>query len=353
MHSWIGCKILINKQIPYEILQQAPVIPEDEPVEAERLNCSVQVQWEEAAPGLPCTTLHGHFWNQCYEEDRVCLVMDFDFLQHGRRVQDLAYALRALMPVASGHRLSTKTTKNSPGESFFRAAVYDILRMGIMIVVTEEGEFWIMKKLPLTFGLVLLLSLLLSGIASAHVTVQPTETTQGSYEKFTVRVPSEKAVPTVKVEVKFPLDQVTISRFEPKPGWKYELTKDGDKITGVIWTATGEGLGPTEFGEFYMQGKVADTATEITWKAYQTYKDGSVVEWVGAAGSDKPASVTKVKAKPAGAASDSHGHTAAPAAGDAHAESPASGASNTPLYLSIVAVVLGAVSLLVSLVRKK
>ncbi len=85
-----------------------------------------------------------------------------------------------------------KTTKNSPVESFFQAAVYDILRMEILIVVTREGDNLEMKKLPFTFGLVLLLSLLLSGLASAHVTVQPKETTQGSYEKFTVRVPSEK-----------------------------------------------------------------------------------------------------------------------------------------------------------------
>ncbi|SDD29677.1 Uncharacterized protein YcnI [Paenibacillus sp. UNCCL117] len=213
-----------------------------------------------------------------------------------------------------------------------------------------------MKKLKPAYGafaLVLFLSLLLSGVASAHVTVLPKEATQGSYEKFAVRVPNEKTIPTVKVEVKFPLDSVSISRFEPKPGWTYELTRNGDNITGVIWTATGEGLGATEFGEFYMQGKVADTATAISWKAYQTYKDGSVVEWVGAEGSDKPASVTKVNPKPAGAATDSHGHTAAAAAGETAASAAAAPASSLPLYLSIAAVVLGAASLLVSLSRKK
>lgn len=210
-----------------------------------------------------------------------------------------------------------------------------------------------MKKLHFALAVGLLASMLGGGFASAHVTVQPKETTQGSYEKFTVRVPTEKEIPTVKIEVKFPLDSVSISRFEPKPGWKYELTKDANnKITGVVWTATGEGLGATEFGEFYMQGKVADTATAITWKAYQTYKDGSVVEWVGADGSDKPASVTKVNAKPAGAGTDSHGHATAPAAADkAASEAPA--ASQTPLYLSIAGVVLGAAALIVSLMRRK
>ncbi|NOU99864.1 YcnI family copper-binding membrane protein [Paenibacillus planticolens] len=203
------------------------------------------------------------------------------------------------------------------------------------------------KKFMLNAGIMLIGSMLLAGVASAHVTVYPKEATQGSYEKFTVRVPSEKDIPTVKVEVKFPMDSVAVSRFEPKAGWTYELAKDSaGKITGVTWTASGDGLGSTEFGEFNMQGKVADAATQIVWKAYQTYKDGSVVEWVGAEGSDKPASVTTVKAK-SGAVTDSHGNVTAaqPAAGSSE--------SKTPLYLSIAAVVLGALSLLVSLTRKR
>ncbi len=207
-----------------------------------------------------------------------------------------------------------------------------------------------LKKMMLNAAALLAASLLFAGIASAHVTVFPKEATQGSYEKFTVRVPTEKDVPTVKVEIKFPVDAVAISRFEPKAGWNYEITKDaGGAITGVVWTALGSGLSKTEFGEFNMQGKVADKATQIAWKAYQTYQDGSVVEWVGAEGSDKPASVTMVKPKPAGAAGDSHGNTA----GANHAAESSGGASQTPLYLSIAAVVLAAASLIVSLARRK
>jgi uncharacterized protein YcnI len=209
-----------------------------------------------------------------------------------------------------------------------------------------------MKKWAMIPALTLLMTLLGAGIASAHVTVLPQEATQGAYEKFTVRVPSEKESATIKVEVRFPVEAVTVSRFEPKPGWTYELARSADnKITGVTWTATGDGLGATEFGEFNMSGKVADNATAISWKAYQTYKDGSVVEWVGAAGSDKPASVTKVLPKPAGASADSHGHTAAPAADAAHQET-ASGSSQLPLYLSIAALVLGALSVVLSLRRR-
>jgi uncharacterized protein YcnI len=214
-----------------------------------------------------------------------------------------------------------------------------------------------MKKTYYIVFFCLLLSFLGSGTASAHVTVLPKEAVQGSYEKFAVRVPNEKDVPTVKIEVKFPVDAVSISKFEAKPGWKYDLTHDASgKITGVIWTATGEGLSATEFGEFYMQGKVADAATAISWKAYQTYKDGSVVEWVGAAGSDKPASVTAVTPKPAGAATDGHGHTAAPANpadGDIHQPTTANSGSQAPLYMSIAALLLGVISLIISLSKRK
>ncbi|MEW9674048.1 hypothetical protein [Ammoniphilus sp. 3BR4] len=47
------------------------------------------------------------------------------------------------------------------------------------------------KKTSVICSSVLAISMF-AGIASAHVTVQPKETTQGKYEVFTVRVPSEK-----------------------------------------------------------------------------------------------------------------------------------------------------------------
>ncbi len=192
-----------------------------------------------------------------------------------------------------------------------------------------------MKKITAILSAVLMGSMLFAGIASAHVTVYPKQTTQGTYEKFTVRVPTEKEVPTVKVKVDIPQD-VNISRFEPLPGWTYEISKDATgKITDVTWTATGEGLTSTEFGEFNMQGKVGETATSLAWKAVQTYKDGSVVEWVGAEGSDHPASVSAVNAK------------------TAEASSGGSSASGLPLYLSIAALVIAIASLVVSLKRKK
>lgn len=188
-----------------------------------------------------------------------------------------------------------------------------------------------------------------SGIASAHVTVQPTQVQAGTYQVLAVRVPSEeKDINTVKIKVNVPAE-INVSRVEPKSGWKYELERSADNvITSITWTAEGTGLAATEFTEFRVSGKVADDATQLVWKAYQTYSDGQVVEWVGGDGADKPASVTTVT--PATAEGDAHGdnHGAEVAATDSEDSE-----SKTPLILSIVAVVLGAASLLVSLTRKK
>ncbi|CAK4842412.1 unnamed protein product [Aphanomyces euteiches] len=129
----------------------------------------------------------------------------------------------------------------------------------------------------------------------------------------------------------------------PSSGWKSELTKDANgKVTSVSWTATADGLAATEFGEFNMQGKVAAASDPIVWKAIQTYKDGSIVEWIGDEKSEHPASVTTVKAVPANAT----------VAADGDVESADSTSSDLPLYLSIAAVVLALLSLIISSVRK-
>lgn len=210
------------------------------------------------------------------------------------------------------------------------------------------------KLLTLTVSMIGAMTIFASA-ASAHVTVQPAETSQGKYEMFTVKVPSEsKDVPTTKIEVKIPED-VNITRLEPKPGWNYEIQKDAsDKITSIIWTSEGEGLSSVEFGMFNLSGKVEDDAKEIIWKAYQTYQDGKVVEWVGAEDAEYPASVTVVN--PADASADSHGHAKTEEKTDvdedATKDEAETGTSNTPLYLSIAALIAGLLSLGISLKKR-
>ncbi|WP_336787440.1 YcnI family copper-binding membrane protein [Paenibacillus sp. MMO-177] len=195
-----------------------------------------------------------------------------------------------------------------------------------------------MKKWVIAAAMAVCL-MMFAGVASAHVTVQPPSVPANSYQVFAVRVPSEeKGVNTVKVQVKV-ADGAVISRVEPKPGWTSELEKDANGVvTSITWTAAeGGGLSETEFTEFRMSGKVNEDATKLVWKAYQTYSDNKVVEWVGADGSDKPASVTTVTA--AVAEGDGHGHDAGAAADASDAKDSD---SKLPLTLSIIALALGA-----------
>lgn len=206
-------------------------------------------------------------------------------------------------------------------------------------------------KRSIMLVLVMFLTLGFAGIASAHVTVQPKEAPAGSYQVFTVRVPSEKDAATTTVKVAIP-DGVDVSRFEPKPEWTYEVEKNADgKMTTVTWKATGAGLGATEFGEFRMQGKVKDDAKELVWKAYQTYSDGEIVEWTGAADADKPASVTTVTAAAGDAHRDSHGAVSGDAAGG---EAPGNGGRDTlTLSLAIAGLVAGVSALFIVLLRRR
>lgn len=208
-----------------------------------------------------------------------------------------------------------------------------------------------MKKLSV-IAMAMLSMVLFAGMASAHVTVLPKTTAQGSYEVFSVRVPSEtENVTTKSIRLAVP-ETVKVSRVEPKAGWTYAIEQNAEGgITQVTWTSEGEGLKQTEFTEFRVSGKVAEDATELTWKAYQTYSDDSVVEWIGAADADYPASVTTVSPGTA----DGDGHHAAAASTDAAAaeDEGSNEASKLPLILSIAAVVLALLAAIRSFAGKK
>lgn len=146
--------------------------------------------------------------------------------------------------------------------------------------------------------------LLTTTSASAHVTVYPKETTTNAYERYTVRVPVEKAISTTKVRVEFPAG-VKVSTVMPIPGWDYAFEKDAEgRFTAIAWTATAGGIKQHEFTEFAFVGKNPADAGSLAWKAYQTYSDGTVVEWTGDKGSKTPASVTTLK--PAAQGADDH-----------------------------------------------
>jgi uncharacterized protein YcnI len=165
-----------------------------------------------------------------------------------------------------------------------------------------KKQKWLFATLALTAWMGL------AGTASAHVTVWPKESTTGAYEKYTVRVPVEKDLNTTKVRVEFP-QSVKVSTVMPVPGWKYDFEKDSEgRFTALNWTATAGGIAPHEFSEFSFVGANPKEAGSLAWKAYQTYSDGSTVEWTGDPSSKTPASVTVIKQ---GAAEADHHDTAA------------------------------------------
>ncbi|MFC5469064.1 YcnI family protein [Cohnella suwonensis] len=206
------------------------------------------------------------------------------------------------------------------------------------------------KSIILVFAL--LLTFGFASLASAHVTVQPKEAPAGSYQVFTMRVPSEKESATTQVKVAVP-EGAAVSRVEAKAGWTYAFEKGADdKVVSITWKADGAGIGATEFAEFRFQGKVADDAKELVWKAYQTYADGVVIEWTGAPDADKPASVTAVTA----ATGDGHGdgHGAASATGDdADEQEENEGRDTLTLSLAIAGLVAGVLALIVAVFRKR
>ena len=137
------------------------------------------------------------------------------------------------------------------------------------------------------------LMILAVSAARAHVTVQPKESTAGTTQKYTMRVPNEKSVPNVRVEAEFPAGAEIMS-VDEKAGWTIELKKDSaGRITGAVWS--GASLAPRDIVEFGISAKNPNEETKLVWKVVQVYEDGSRSEWTGPQGSRGPAPVTQIK----------------------------------------------------------
>ncbi|HEY8533712.1 MAG TPA: YcnI family protein [Micromonospora sp.] len=148
----------------------------------------------------------------------------------------------------------------------------------------------------LAVGAVLIGVLGVAAPASAHVTVNPREATQGGYGRLAFRVPNESdTASTIKVEVFLPEDAPVASvSTMPVPGWTVTTEKrkidqplevHGSQVTEVIskitWTAEkGGGIKPGEFQEFPVSMGPLPQADRMIFKALQTYSDGKVSRWI-------------------------------------------------------------------------
>ncbi|SCF40662.1 Uncharacterized protein YcnI [Micromonospora purpureochromogenes] len=203
-----------------------------------------------------------------------------------------------------------------------------------------------------------------AGPASAHVTVNPTEATQGSYGRFAFRVPNESdSASTTKVEVVLPENAPVGSvSTMPVPGWTVAVEKrkvdppvevHGSQLTEAVskltWTATGDAaVKPGQFQEFPVSMGPLPQVDRMVFKTLQTYSDGNVARWIeeptpGAEEPENPAPVLTLAPTSASASATPGASPAGPAAADDDDDEDSDG---TATGLAIAGLVAGLAGLL-------
>jgi len=131
----------------------------------------------------------------------------------------------------------------------------------------------------------------------AHAVVFPKRAEPGAYERYLLRVPNERGVPTGRVEIRFPAGLRVVS-FGDVPGWTLEVRKDASgAVVGAAWTGT---LPPERFVELPFVAVNPKAGTKLVWPVTQSYQGGERVEWNGPEGSKTPASATEIAAAETG-----------------------------------------------------
>jgi hypothetical protein len=139
------------------------------------------------------------------------------------------------------------------------------------------------RRLPLLVAALVAVALAASP-ALAHVDVLPTQVAQGESVQFTIRVPTERPLPTTRVAIDFP-SQVTVYSFaDPPAGWTVTPVRAANgRFSGVVYS--GGRIGVDRYADFHVLGTPFESGTAV-WKARQTYADGKVKPWTGPA--EKP-----------------------------------------------------------------
>lgn len=204
----------------------------------------------------------------------------------------------------------------------------------------------------LVFGAVSICVFGLAAPASAHITVNPEEATQGGYARLAFRVPNEsQTASTTRVQVVLPENAPVASvATMPVPGWTVTTEKrklsqpleaDGSQITEVVstitWTATaGAAVKPGQFQEFPVEMGPLPAVDRMVFKTLQTYSDGTVQRWIEeppANGQEEPANPAPVlKLAPAAASAAASPSAASGASAPASpATSPSAAAAAAPV----------------------
>jgi uncharacterized protein YcnI len=179
--------------------------------------------------------------------------------------------------------------------------------------------------------------------AVAHVDVLPDHVAQGTALEFTVRVPTERALPTTGVRIDFPT-QITVYSFAaPPPGWTLRPLLGPDKrYSGVVYSGGRIPVG--QYEDFRMLGTPFESGSAL-WKTRQTYADGQVKPWTGPP--EKPGATTQENGptSPGPAAvvtiAEPGQAVGATGAGATHADD-----SGAAIWLGVIAIAISAMALL-------
>lgn len=118
--------------------------------------------------------------------------------------------------------------------------------------------------------------IMFAGAGHAHVTVSPTQSTQGKTETYTFTVPTEGAIATTSVELEVPQDVTIVS--VNAPAVEYTATKLGDRVVGISWRLNIPPGGGTKLT--LVAKNPMGTGRGIRWKVHQIFADGSRVDWI-------------------------------------------------------------------------
>ena len=151
------------------------------------------------------------------------------------------------------------------------------------------------RRLGVLLGAGIATSFALSGVAQAHVEVQPASVPGGGESVIAFRVPDESdSASTVGLKVVLPKNTAIASvQTTAIPGWTV-VTKtrklaqpikndDGEQVTSVVsqvtWRATGDGIVPGQYQDFDLALGTLPPKGKMVFNAVQTYSDGTVVNW--------------------------------------------------------------------------
>jgi len=218
-------------------------------------------------------------------------------------------------------------------------------------------------------------ALLAPASAQAHISLHPNTIPAGAFATLDVRVPGEQEGAYIKkVDVLFPQGFTGVD-YENVAGWSTKviesklatpIKEDGEtidtEVSQIVWTWTGP-LGKvnnSQFINFPLSLAIPDNAAgkPLEFRTVQTYSNGQVVHWIEPSlTAEHPSPRINVTAK-GGVIEDIAGDEAGPAAGQT-AGSPAastpapvaskSSNSGASKGLGIVALIVGALGLIVGL----